>query len=44
MSAQTGNETTFPTVVIKNYGQRFDLQKVCFPLAHPSMLRRIGFK
>ena len=44
MTAQQGNETTCPTVVIKNYGQRFDLQKVCFPLAHPSMLRRIGFK
>lgn len=44
MTSQQGNETTCPTVVIKNYGQRFDLQKVCFPLAHPSMLRRIGFK
>ena len=44
MTVQQGNETTCPTVVIKNYGQRFDLQKVCFPLAHPSMLRRIGFK
>lgn len=44
MTSQNGNETTCPTVVIKNYGQRFDLQKVCFPLAHPSMLRRIGFK
>lgn len=44
MTSQQGSETTCPTVVIKNYGQRFDLQKVCFPLAHPSMLRRIGFK
>ena len=44
MTTKQGNETTCPTVVIKNYGQRFDLQKICFPLAHPSMLRRIGFK
>lgn len=39
-----GNELTFPTVVIKNYGERYSLQKISFPLAHPSMFRRIGFK
>lgn len=44
MTASAEDEITCPTVVIKNYGQRLDLQKVCFPLAHPSMLRRIGFK
>lgn len=37
-------ETVFPTVTLKDYGQKFDLQKLCFPLAHPSMFRRIGFK
>ena len=37
-------EITFPTVLVKNYGQRIDLQKLCFPLAHPSMFRRFGFK
>lgn len=29
---------------IKGYGERFNLQKVTFPLTHPSMMRRIGFK
>lgn len=42
----SGNKThsTFCGVTIKNYGERFDLQKICFPLIHPSFLRRIGFK
>ena len=39
-----GREATFPTVRIKNYGERFSLQKVSFPLVHTSMFRRIGFK
>lgn len=42
--AQKNDELLFPTVVIKNYGERFSLQKVSFPLAHTSMFRRIGFK
>lgn len=29
---------------IKGYGERFNLQKITFPLIHPSMMRRIGFK
>ena len=37
-------EITCPTVLVKDYGQRADLQKLCFPLAHPSMFRRFGFK
>lgn len=45
MPAQEGNdEAICPTVSIKDFGQKFDLQKICFPLAHPSMFRRIGFK
>jgi hypothetical protein len=45
MPAKTcGEEQISPIVTIKNYGQKFDLQKICFPLAHPSMFRRIGFK
>lgn len=44
MAGIGNNQSTFPTVDIKNYGQRIDLQKLCFPLAHPSMFRRIGFK
>lgn len=38
------DEAIFPTVVLKNYGQKYDLQKLCFPLANASMFRRIGFK
>ena len=44
VSAQERNEVAFPTVNLKNYGQRLDLLKICFPITHPSMLRRIGFK
>lgn len=44
MAAAVDKECTYPTVDIKGYGQRLDLQKLCFPLAHPSMFRRIGFK
>ena len=44
MPVEERNELAFPTVVIKNYGERYSLQKISFPLAHPSMFRRIGFK
>ncbi len=37
-------ELLSPVLRIKNYGERFNLTKICFPLAHPSMFRRIGFK
>lgn len=37
-------EILCPTLILKDYGERFNLQKLCFPLAHPSMFRRIGFK
>lgn len=37
-------ELLFPTLKIKGYGERFNLTKICFPLAHPAMFRRIGFK
>ena len=43
-SSYVGNEAIIGTVVIKEYSDRLDIQKLCFPLAHPSMLRRIGFK
>ena len=39
-----GSEFPLPTVCIKNYGERFSIQKVSFPLVHTSMFRRIGFK
>lgn len=44
VAAEYGREGAFPTVNLKNYGQRLDLLKICFPITHPSMLRRIGFK
>lgn len=42
--AQAGNERAFGTVSVKDYREHLDLQKLCFPLAHPSMFRRFGFK
>ena len=44
MAIVSGNEVIFPTINIKNYGERYSIQKISFPIAHPSMLRRIGFK
>lgn len=41
---QASEEIVFPTVLIKNYGEKFNIQKICFPMIHPSMFRRIGFK
>ena len=40
----SNDEFAFGTVNIKNYREHLDLQKICFPLAHPSMFRRFGFK
>lgn len=44
MTAESGDEICFPTICIKNFGERYSFQKVSFPLVHPSMFRRIGFK
>lgn len=32
------------TITLKNYTEKLNLQKICFPVAHPSMQRRFGFK
>ena len=37
-------EILCPVLRIKNFGERFNLEKICFPIIHPSMFRRIGFK
>lgn len=37
-------EHVFATVKLKDYRDQIDIAKMCFPFAHPSMLRRIGFK
>lgn len=42
--SECGNEVTLATVTLKNFKEKLNLQKICFPIAHPSMLRRFGFK
>lgn len=42
--SEAGSEITNPTINLKKYHERLDIQKLCFPLANPSMLRRFGFK
>lgn len=37
-------EVIFGAAPLKDYSEGLNLQKLCFPIAHPSMLRRIGFK
>lgn len=42
--ATKDDESAFGTVTVKDYREHLDLQKLCFPIAHPSMFRRFGFK
>lgn len=42
--AESNNDRAWGTVSVKDYREHMDLQKLCFPLAHPSMFRRLGFK
>lgn len=42
--AEGGNERAWGTITLKDYREHMDIQKLCFPLAHPSMFRRFGFK
>lgn len=44
MCATRGNDLSMFTVVVKDYKEAIDIKKICFPVAHGSMLRRIGFK
>lgn len=44
MAAECNNEILCPVLCVKDFGERFNLTKICFPLVHPSMFRRIGFK
>lgn len=43
-NAYIEDEAVFGTVNVKGYREHLDIQKLCFPIAHPSMFRRIGFK
>lgn len=38
------NEGVGYRVTLKNYSDKLDISRMCFPLAHPSMQRRIGFR
>ncbi len=40
----SNSQIVFPTLTIKNYEDNFNIKKICFPIAHPSMFRRIGFR
>lgn len=42
--AEKCNDFAFVPVKIKDFRDKLDLKKICFPIAHPSWLRRIGFK
>lgn len=43
-AAKRGDDRAFVTVNLKDYREHLDLHKLCFPIAHPSMFRRIGFR
>lgn len=42
--AKKENDFAFVPVKIKDFRDKLDLKKICFPLVHPSWFRRIGFK
>lgn len=42
--AREDDDRAFGTIDVKDYREHLDLQKLCFPVAHPSMFRRLGFK
>ena len=37
-------EVAMGVVPLKDYSDSLNLRKLCFPIAHPAMLRRIGFR
>lgn len=36
-------EYQIASVKVKDYKDQLDIKKICFPIAHPSMFRRLGF-
>lgn len=44
LASGTGNDTATAMIDLKDYRQPLDLKKLCFPMIHTSMFRRIGFK
>lgn len=43
-SGQRDSEIIVGGVILKNYSEKLSISRLSFPIAHPSMLRRIGFK
>lgn len=37
-------EGSFGTVKVKDFREQMDVRKLCFPVVHPSLFRRFGFK
>lgn len=42
--ALSGNDIAGWGLMLKDYRNPIDLKKICFPISHPSMLRRIAFR
>ena len=42
--SRCGSEHVLATVSVKHESEQLNIKKICFPIAHPAMLRRIGFK
>lgn len=42
--AEAGSDRAFGTIKLKDYREHLDIKKLCFPLVHPSMFRRFGFR
>lgn len=43
-NSMTGKKGIIGGIVVKDYRDSLDIKKLCFPLAHPSMFRRIFFR
>lgn len=42
--AREGDEKACALVCVKDWRQQIDIKKVAFPIAHPAMFRRLGFR
>lgn len=42
--SKAGNDIASARVTVKEWRQPLDLKKLCFPISHPSMFRRLGFR
>lgn len=43
LCTSTNGEWQIASVNVKDYKEQLDIKKLCFPIAHPSMFRRLGF-